>query len=133
MKQLLLFTVLFITVLFIASPTFALAQHTVTLSWTWTQGNGGQATGFIVQRGTVTGGPYATICGGTGQPTCPPVTQFTYVDTSGTGNVLTEGATYYYVVAATGPGGVSATSNEAKALIPFLPPNPASNLQAVPK
>lgn len=116
MKKLLLFLLLSI-------PAFA--QHSVKLTWSWTQA-GDPATGFIVQRASVSGGPYTTICGGTGQPVCPPVATLTYTDTAG----LVGGATWYYVVEATGPGGVSGPSNEAKAVIPFLPPAAPSNLQS---
>jgi hypothetical protein len=106
----------------------AFAQHSVTLSWVWTQGTGGTATGFIVQRGTVTGGPYTTICGITGQPACPLVGVLTYLDAS---TAVASGGTFFYVVEATGPGGVSPQSNESKAVVPFLPPQSASGLQSV--
>ena len=113
----------------------AQTPHTVTLTWSWSQCNtatppvcGGVATGFQVQRATTTGGPYTTI----GTVTSP--TTLTYVDTSGTGNVLTEGATYYYVVEATGNGGtISAPSPQASALIPFLPASTPTALSAVAK
>lgn len=113
-----------IAALFLAIATSAFAQHGVTLSWTWAQGTGDPATGFIVQRGTVHGGPYTTICGGTGQSPCPNVTQFTYLDTNVVG-----GGVYYYVIEATGPGGVSTPSNEVKAMPTFLPPQSPINLQ----
>jgi hypothetical protein len=104
----------------------ACAQHTVTLTWTAGTG-GGTTTGYIVQRGTTTGGPYTQI------GTTPSPTQETYVDTSATGNVLSEGTTYYYVVLATGPGGNSPLSPQASATIPFLLPPAPGTLQAVPK
>ncbi len=64
----------------------------VTLSWTASS----FATGYNVKRATATAGPYATI----GTTTAPAVT---YTDASG----LTNGATYYYAVSATGAGGES--------------------------
>jgi fibronectin type 3 domain-containing protein len=104
------------------------AQHTVTLTWSWTQGSGGVGTGFEVQRGTVSGGPYTTIA------TIASPTTLTYVDTASTTNVLTEGSTYYYVVLTTGNGGtLSAPSNQATATIPFLLPVGPTGLSAVAK
>lgn len=89
----------------------AQAAHSVTLTWAWSQGTGGTATGFSVKRATVTGGPYTTI----GSTT---VSTLTYVDTTG----LVEGTKYFYVVTATGPGGESAPSGEASGTIPFSVP-----------
>ena len=88
---------------------------------------GGTTTGFIVQRGTSTGGPYTQI-GAISSPA-----QLSYVDTAGASNALTEGSTYYYVVLATGPGGNSLPSPQASATIPFLPPAQPPTLSAVPK
>lgn len=105
----------------------AFAQHSTTLTWNWGQGTGDPATGFIIQRSATSGGAYSTICGGTGQPACPTVTQpFSFTDSSG----LVGGATWYYVIEATGPGGVSAPSNEVKAVTPFLPPSTPQSLQS---
>jgi hypothetical protein len=92
------------------------APHCVTLTWNWSQGTGGSATSFNVLRGTTTGGPYTQIA-------TTPVTILGYTDLSAAGNVLTEGATYFYVIEASGPGGNSPNSIEASAKIPFLPPN----------
>lgn len=103
----------------------SIAQHSVKLTWTAGAGGGAVAT-FNVKRATVTGGPYTTVGSA-------PVAQPTYTDTSGTGNMLIEGTTYYYVVTATGPGGESGPSNESKASIPFLRPSAPSGLQAVPQ
>lgn len=114
---------LLIVALVLCTPSFA--QHSSTLTWNWSQGTGDPATSFILQRSTTTGGPYVTICGGTGQPVCPPVTQFTFTDSTVAG-----GSTYFYVVEASGPGGVSAPSNEVKAVIPFLPPSAPQSLQS---
>ena len=96
------------------------AQHSVTLTWQWTQGTGGTETNFNVKKSTISGGPYTTISS---------PTTLNYIDTTG----LVEGTKYYYVVTAVGPGGESANSNEANALIPFLPPVTPSTLLAVPK
>lgn len=112
-----------ITILLLTASAFA--QHGVTLSWSWNQGSGDPATGFIVQRGTVTGGPYTTICGGTGQSACPNVTQLTFLDTN-----VQAGQTLYYVILATNAGGNSSPSNEAKAVVGFLPPQSPSGLSA---
>jgi hypothetical protein len=118
----------FTLALLLLLSTSAFAQHSVALAWSWAQGTGDPATGFIVQRGTVSGGPYTTICGGTGQPACPSVTQLTYVDSS-----IGSGQTFYYVVEATGPGGISSPSNEVKAVIPFLPPAAPTGLSGTSK
>jgi hypothetical protein len=91
------------------------AAHCVVLTWNWAQGSGGAATSFLVLRGTTTGGPYTQV--GT-----TPISLLSYTDNSATGNVLTEGATYFYVIEASGPGGNSSNSTEASARIPFLPP-----------
>lgn len=127
MKRMLLLFALFASVHALAAQT-----HSVTL--TWAPGSGGGAvSSFLVQRGTTTGGPYATICGGT-QPACPTFTTgvatYAFIDSSGAGNVLQEGTTYFYIVKATGPGGVSPSSNEVKALVPFLLPSAPTGLQA---
>jgi hypothetical protein len=109
---------------FLLSISAALAQttHSVTLTWTWSQGTGGSATGFNVKRATVAGGPYTTV--GTAVSTTT-----NYVDTSG----LTEGTKYFYVVTATGPGGESTPSNEASGMIPFSVPNQPATLSIVVK
>lgn len=99
--------------------------HNVTLTWAWSQGTGGAATGFQIQRGTVHNGPYTTI-GAVSSPTI-----LTYVDTSATSNVLQEGVTYYYVVEAVGPGGTSLPSNETSATIPFAVPVAPTGAAAV--
>ena len=78
-------------------------QHSVTLNWNWSQGSGGTATGFHVQRGSITGGPYTVV-------STVPVGTLTYVDT----NVVAR-ATYFYVVTAYN----SMPSSEVMATIPF--------------
>ncbi len=86
--------------------------HSVTLTWTWSQGEDPIATGFNVKRGTTTGGPYAIIASLTD------ITVGTYTDTSGPGNILTPGTTYYYVVTAVSGNVESLASPEAAAAIP---------------
>jgi uncharacterized protein (TIGR03437 family) len=88
----------------------------VALTWTWSQGDGAVATGFNVKRGTTSGGPYATVASLTG------TTIRTYTDASGTGNILTPGTTYYYVVTALAGAAESSPSPEAQAFIPASAP-----------
>jgi hypothetical protein len=98
----------------------ALAQHHNDLSWTWTQGTGGTATGFNVRKATVSTGPFTTI-------TTVPTTTLTYSDTSN----LVEGQHNYYQIEATGPGGVSASSNKVDLTTPFsLPVAPTATGKA---
>lgn len=98
------------------SSVIAQTPHTVTLTWTWSQGDGPAATGFNVKRGATTGGPYAIVANLTGS------TIRTYTDASGAGNILTPGTTYYYVVTALSGGAESPPSPEAQALIPTSAP-----------
>ena len=70
----------------------------VTLSWTAVEG----ATSYVVKRSTTAGGEYITIANG--------VTDASYIDKS-----VTNGTTYYYVVAAVKGDLVSSNSNEASA------------------
>src|SRR6266853_2171617 len=94
----------------------AQTPHTVTLTWTWSRGDGPVATGFNVKRGTTTGGPYAIVASLTG------TTIRTYTDASGKGNILTPGTTYYYVVTAVSEAAESLPSAEAQASIPTSVP-----------
>jgi hypothetical protein len=75
----------------------------VTLNWDAPSG-GGQVTGYNVYRGTTSGGETFLISVGN---------VLTYQD-----NTVSAGQTYYYEVAATGPGGQSGFSNEAMATVP---------------
>jgi hypothetical protein len=120
-------TRLLLSFLLFAGLALGQAAHSVTLNWAWAQGTGGAATGFQVQRGTVSGGPYTTI----GTVSSP--TTLTYIDTSATGNILTEGQKYCYVVQATGPGGTSPNSTEACGTIPFSVPLAPSTLTVTVK
>lgn len=105
----------------VAKNTMTGGGHSVSLTCVPPVG-GGQVTAYQFFRGVATGGPYVAI--GTAQVPC------SYVDGDA---ALLEGVTYYYVAQSQGPGGKSANSNEAAALIPFLPPNPPTGLQASPK
>jgi hypothetical protein len=96
-----------------------LAQHSVTLTWVPGTG-GGVVQTFQVARGTASGGPYAPIGSVASTVT-------TYVDTAGSANLLTEGATYFYVVQAINQSGASVPSTQASFTIPFsLPAAPTS-------
>ena len=97
----------------------AQTPHTATLTWTWSQGDGAVATGFNVKRGTTTGGPYSIIASLTGTDIR------TYTDASGTGNILTPGMTYYYIVTAVAGTAESVPSPEAQAFIPTSVPGAA--------
>lgn len=101
-----------ILLLFFALTSFALAQHSVTLSCTPAT-SGGTATGFNFKRATVSGGPYTTVGS---PPTCA------FVDSSIT--VQTEGAHFFYVVTAFNPTSESLPSAEVSATIPFSKPLP---------
>jgi len=70
------------------------------VSLTWGSASG--ADSYVIDRSTVSGGPYTNIASG--------VTATSYLDTG-----LFNGTTYYYVVAATNAYGVSADSAEASA------------------
>jgi len=93
----------------------AQTPHSVTVTWTWSQGDGPPATGFNVKRGNTTGGPYAIIAIVTGAIR-------TYNDAGGTGNILLPGTTYYYVVTAFAGVAESSPSPEAQAFIPASAP-----------
>lgn len=91
----------------IAAP----GNQQVTLSWNASSG----ATSYNLQRSSTSGGPYTTIS----SPTAT-----SYTDTS-----LTNGTTYYYVVAAVNAAGQSANSNQVSATPAAFPP-PPTNLTA---
>ena len=86
------------------------------VSLTWSASSG--ATGYYVQRATVSGGPYVQIA--------VPATN-TYSNTG-----LTNGTTYYYVVSAFNSAGQSANSSQASATpsAPVTPPTAPAGLQA---
>lgn len=127
--------VLFLILLLAALPAAAQPTHTVTLTWSWTQGNGGLATGYAVFRAPATG----TTCPAAGSSsfvqigTVSTEATMTYVDTSSSTNTLTEGATYCYEVTATDSAGSSPDSNVASATIPFSVPVAPTGLAATAK
>ena len=112
----------FLAVVPFCSSLIAHTPHTVTLTWAWSQGDGPIATGFNVKRGTTTGGPYAVVARLTG------TTIRTYTDASGTGNILTPGMTYYYVVTAVSEAAESLPSSEAQAFIPTSVPRAPNSI-----
>jgi len=82
-----------------AAPTGLVAtpgSGNVTLNWTASSG----ATGYTVQRSTISGSSYTTLATN--------VSATTYKDTT-----VTNGTTYYYVVVATNAGGSSSASTQS--------------------
>ncbi len=102
---------------FLLLASSAFAQHSNTLAWSWAQGTGDAATGFHVQRASVSGGPYTTIATLTGTAVK------TYVDT-----VVVPGQTLYYVITAFNTGGDSVPSNQVTCTTPFQAPQAPSGL-----
>ncbi len=98
-----------------ANLTATAGNSQATLTWSNSPG----ATGYIVQRSSTTGGPYTTVAGG--------VTTNSYTDTG-----LTNGLSYYYVVAATNNSGIGPQSAEAVATLSLLPPLAPAGLAAIP-
>jgi autotransporter-associated beta strand protein len=90
-----------------ASLTATPGNTQVTLNWKAVTGG----TSYSVQRSTTTGGPYTAVG--------------TSLGTSYTDNALTNGTTYYYVVATTSSNGTGPNSAEASA-------TPASNVPIAP-
>src|SRR5277367_1839462 len=100
-----------------SAPTGLLATvGNAEVSLTWSASSG--ATGYYVQRATVSGGPYAQIA--------------VPASNSYTNSGLTNGTTYYYVVSAFNSAGQSANSNQASATptAPAAPPTAPTGLQA---
>ncbi len=100
-----------------ATPTHLTAlgrDGSVALSWSGVAG----ATGFVVKRSDVSGGPYAVVVSG--------VAGITFVDTT-----VVNDRTYYYVVSATNGLGASGDSNEASAR-PKAPADLVVSALAVP-
>lgn len=87
-----------------------ISSSQINLAWT---DNSNNENNFIVGRSTVSGGPYSDIATVAANTT-------SYSNTG-----LSAGATYYYVVRATGAGGSSATSAQASATtLPTVPSAP---------
>jgi fibronectin type 3 domain-containing protein len=85
----------------------------VTLTWNASSG----ATLYRVRRGTVSGGPYTTVA--------------SLVGTAWANTGLTNGVTYYYVVAASNASGDSPNSAQVSA-VPGSPPPAPTGLTATP-
>ncbi|HZU97267.1 MAG TPA: fibronectin type III domain-containing protein, partial [Planctomycetota bacterium] len=90
----------------------AVSQAQINLTWTASSG----ATGYVVSRGTQSGGPYAQIGSVAGT---------SFQDTG-----LVAATTYYYVVQATNAGGTSPFSAEASATTLPNPPQAPTNVAA---
>jgi cellulose 1,4-beta-cellobiosidase len=86
----------------------------VTLGWNPSSG----ATSYSVKRATITGGPYTVV----GSPTTS-----SFTDTG-----LTNGATYFYVVAAVNASGTSGNSSEVNATPQSTAPAPPTGLSVNP-
>lgn len=86
----------------------------ITLAW----GGVAEAAGYRLKRATSPGGPYVTVAKDVAAPA--------YTD-----GAVTNGTTYYYVVAAVNAGGESPASPEAKAA-PIGVPDTPSGLMATP-
>jgi hypothetical protein len=94
--------------LYTPGPVYAQVVHSVTLSWHPTPG--GAPTGYHVKRSTLPQGPFLLVASVPGT---------SWVDNSGPTNMLTEGATYWYVVTALRPDGSETDqSNVLGATIP---------------
>jgi len=107
---------LIVLIVLLVLPVWAQTQHSITVAWTYTQG-ADPATGFFVYRATTSGGPYTKLT----NPTPLPITQLTYVDTTGVG-----GTKYFYTVTAVDAQAFeSAMSPEASASFLADPAAPA--------
>ncbi|HWD00527.1 MAG TPA: glycoside hydrolase family 44 protein [Candidatus Sulfopaludibacter sp.] len=93
--------------------TATVGSGTVNLTWT----PGGGATSYTVGRATVSGGPYATLA---------TTTAAAYADAG-----LTNGVTYYYVVAGVNSAGTGPNSAEL-GVTPIAPPTFTSSATASP-
>jgi fibronectin type 3 domain-containing protein len=80
--------------------------HSVTLQWSWNQGNGDPATGFHVQRSLSATGSFSRIA-------IVPVGEHSYIDIT-----VKAGVTYYYRVLAYNAKGNSKSSNVVEEVIP---------------
>jgi hypothetical protein len=106
--------------------TLSFAQHSNTLTWSWTQGTGDPATGFHIWKATPVGGSCAGL-GTSPYATVSSPTTFTYVDTA-----VSAGQSWCYGVTAFSGTTDSGMSNEVSCLTPFLLTTP-SNLQGTAK
>lgn len=110
----------FLCAMLFATAAFA---HDVQLSCTPGSG-GGSVTGFVFARSATSGGPYTDL-------NSTPLSSCSFDDASAA--VQSEGAKFFYVVRATGPGGASPNSAETGVTIPFSAPATPSAPTAVPK
>jgi hypothetical protein len=98
-----------------ATPTNVVATaQTARVALSWNDASGGIATGYVVLRSTNSTSGFAAIATNTGNATT------TYTDTG-----VADWTTYYYVVEAVGPSGVSLSSLEVSATPVGLPAVPA--------
>jgi hypothetical protein len=93
----------------LAPPTSLAATGGTSASLTWTATTSTTATGYDVQRATVSGGPYAVVSS---------VTPRTTVSTTDT---PAASGTYYYVLRTTLQGWQSVNSNQASAVVVLAP------------
>lgn len=113
--------------------------HCTVLSWT-APTSGASPTSYNAYRSTATG--VCTWAASTTGPITPPTgcvkvgsvnaPTLTVTDNSSPSNILTEGATYFYVVTSADALGESAPSVEASAKIPVLPTSSPTGTTAVP-
>jgi len=101
---------LLLAMLLISTACYAQAAHSVTLSWSWSQGTGPAATGFNIYRATTAAGPFTNI-GNVALGT------LTFTDSSAA--VQTAGSSFVYQVTAFNPTSESTPSNQITAVIPF--------------
>lgn len=105
----------FLLGLLLAASSLA-AQHSVTLTITWSQGLGDPATGFNIWRVSNTAGATCPVISPTGTPFASiPITTTTYVDTA-----VSAGQTFCYGVTSANGLTNSAMSNEVSCTIPFV-------------
>jgi autotransporter-associated beta strand protein len=97
------------------SLTATAGNTAATLNWNVST----SATGYVIERASVTGGPYTTVASG--------VANNSYVDTG-----VANGSTYYYVVAAMNSNGLGPQSAEANATLPQEPPVPPGGIAGTP-
>lgn len=121
---------LFIALVVCCSSLFG--QHTVSLTWT-EPATAGAPTSYNILRATTSGGPYTLIASISVTNPGISVTSGSYVDVASATNVLTEGATYFYVVNAANSAGPSPNSTQASATIPFALPATPTGLTATAK
>lgn len=122
MRKLLAISALVIALATMPLSAIAQAKHTITITWTYTQGSD-TAVSFNVYRAAATGGPFTAKLNAAPIP----YPTFTFTDTTGT-----PGTTYFYVATAVDTDGVeSGDSATASATLPASIPNVPSTVRAV--